>query len=279
MIEITDPLFKKGTDALAKGDMDALKKLLSTYPKIVHQQLDEPAEGYFRYPYLLWFVADNPIRTGKLPSNIAAMAKVIIKLSKSEKVEGFKDILNYGLGLVVSGKTAADSGVQKELIEVFAEAGANVNQLLTALANSRIDAAELLLKKGAKLNLPMAAATGRLAEAKKLWSRSEQNERQVSLTVASFYGRTDMITWMLAEGVHPDLAGEGGFHHHATPLHQAVQSASIDAVKALIQAGANKAIKDNIHQGTPLDWARHFYNEETDPVKKEKYEAIVVTLE
>lgn len=279
MIEITDPLFKKGTDALAKGDMDALKKLLSTYPKIVHQQLDEPAEGYFKYPYLLWFVADNPIRFGKLPSNIAAMAKLIIRLSKSEKVEGFKDILNYGLGLVISGRIPAESGVQKELIEVFADAGANVNQLLIALANSRIDAAELLLKKGAKLNLPMSAATGRLAEAKKLWNRSEQNEKQVSLTVASFYGRTDMITWMLAEGVHPDIAGEGGFHQHATPLHQAVQSANIDAVKALIQAGANKEIKDSIHQGTPLEWARHFYSEETDPPKKEKYGAIVGILE
>ncbi len=278
MTEITDPLFKKGIEAIASGNLEALKKLLSTYPKIVHQQMDEPTEGYFKYPYLLWFVADNPVRFGKLPSNISSIARYIIRHSKSEKVEGFKEILSYGLGLVVSGRVPAESGVQKELIEVFTDAGANANQLLTALANGRIDAAEILLKNGARMSLAMAVATGRESDARKLWSKADENERQVALTVASFYGQTTTIVWMLREGVHPDKPGEGAFHHHATPLHQAVQSGNIAAVKVLTEAGANKEIKDNIYQGTPLDWARHFLTKESDPVKKEKYEEIVKQL-
>jgi len=30
-------------------------------------------DGFFQRPYLLWFVAEDPVRNGKLPRNIAAV--------------------------------------------------------------------------------------------------------------------------------------------------------------------------------------------------------------
>jgi peptide-methionine (S)-S-oxide reductase len=52
------------------GDGSALERLLETHPRLLRERLDS-GEGYFRRPYLLWFVAENPVRNGRLPRNIA----------------------------------------------------------------------------------------------------------------------------------------------------------------------------------------------------------------
>lgn len=67
--EILDPLFREAVSAIDAGDVSALEHLLATHPKLVRDRLDY-GEGYFRQPYLLWFVAENPIRNDKLPRNI-----------------------------------------------------------------------------------------------------------------------------------------------------------------------------------------------------------------
>ena len=56
-----------------------LQRLLTANPQLVRVRLESPGdwlrdlvdgalEGYFKQPYLLWFVAENPIRHEKLPS-------------------------------------------------------------------------------------------------------------------------------------------------------------------------------------------------------------------
>jgi peptide-methionine (S)-S-oxide reductase len=65
-----------------------------------------------------------------------------------------------------------------------------------------------------------------------------------------------------------------GFHSHATALHQAVYSGSLDCVKILIENGADLSLEDRVYQGTPLEWAQYLYRETNDDILKEKYSQI-----
>src|SRR5678815_3434132 len=81
--EITDPLFRKAVEAIDSGSTGVLKRLLQDHPKLASKRLDKPSEGYFQYPYLLWFVADNPIRNERLPANITEVTRILIDAAVS----------------------------------------------------------------------------------------------------------------------------------------------------------------------------------------------------
>src|SRR5229473_1697777 len=49
--------------------------------------------------------------------------------------------------------------------------------------------------------------------------------------------------------------------YHATPLHNAVCSGSLEAVKTLVEAGAKVDTKDTAYQATPLTWAEYYVRE------------------
>ena len=61
---------------------------------------------------------------------------------------------------------------------------------------------------------------------------------------------------MIGLGVHLDVPC-ASLYSHATALHHAVCSGSLDAVKVLVEAGADLATKDTIYEGTPLGWAEY----------------------
>jgi peptide-methionine (S)-S-oxide reductase len=59
-------------------------------------------------------------------------------------------------------------------------------------------------------------------------------------------------------------------YSHATALHHAVYSGSLDAVKALVEAGADLETKDTIYEGTPLGWAEYSKQSEIAKFLREK---------
>ena len=81
--EIKDPIFLQAVEAIDAGNRSVLQNLLDQYPDLVSRRLDLPEGGYFKNPYLLWFVADNPIRHEKLPANIPEMTELLIKAMNS----------------------------------------------------------------------------------------------------------------------------------------------------------------------------------------------------
>jgi peptide-methionine (S)-S-oxide reductase len=85
-----------------------------------------------------------------------------------------------------------------------------------------------------------------------------------------------MLEFLLGKGVDVNafIDGSSGFHSHATALHQAVFSGSIDSVKLLLGAEANPGLRDLIYEGTPLEWARYMQTDEKDQAMKKKYAAI-----
>src|SRR5438552_9026044 len=98
--DITNPLFREAVEAIDSGNIAELKRLLDEHPQLVREHLDLPEEGYFQHPYLLWFVADNPIRHERLPANIVEITRMIMERVQKETPESFQQQIGYTLGLV-----------------------------------------------------------------------------------------------------------------------------------------------------------------------------------
>lgn len=275
--DINDGEFRSAVEAIDAGNIAVLSILINENPDLLTKRLDTPdAQGYFKDPYLLWFVADNPIRNATLAANIAKITQFIIENLKQFAEESLQYQLDYALELVITGKTVRDCNVQIELIDVLMNAGAKPGNALAALANGNKDAAMHLLDRGAELTLPVAVGLRDFDEISRLFPLASSSEKTTALTVATFYGMADLVSLLFEKGVN--VNGEldkSGFHTHGTPLHQAVSSGSLDTVKLLVEAGADLAAKDKIYGGTPLAWANYLQRDEqtNDPLRK-KYKAI-----
>jgi peptide-methionine (S)-S-oxide reductase len=255
-VEISDPLFREAVAAVDGGDVAAVERLVLAHPRLVRDRVDA-GDGYFARPYLLWFVADNPVRNGRLPPNIAAVTSAIIDAARRDAVASLGEQLDYALALVCSGRVVRECGVQRELIDLLVDSGANPNALVPALAHREIGAAERLLERGAELTLLAAVCTGRTDAAARLAPAAAAADRQLALAGAALYGRADMIELLVAAGVDVAAYSPPVFHPHGTALHHAVDSGSLAAVEALVTAGAPLDPADRIFGGTPVDWADH----------------------
>jgi len=277
--DITDPIFREAVEAIDAGNAARLQQLLNSRPALVAERLPHPTEGYFARPYLLWFVADNPIRHEKLPANIVAITRLLITTAKQYAADSFQSQIDYTLGLVATGRIPRECDVQIELLDLLLDAGAQPGTGLGALAHGNMTAAEHLLIRGGRLTLPVAVGLDRENDVKNLLDTSAEPKQELALVVAAFFGKTNMIQLLIKRGVNVNVypAAGSGFHSHASALHQAVYSGSLETVRMLVDAGADLIAKDKIYEGTPLDWAMHM-QKEADSIAKEKYTAIEAFL-
>src|SRR6185369_1489160 len=274
--EITDPVFRDAVEAIDSGNISRLKKLLQDDPQVVSKRLDVPTAGYFQHPYLLWFVADNPIRHDRLPSNIAEITRLLIDGVRQNARGSFQEQIDYTLGLVATGRIPKESGVQIELIDLLIDAGARPGNGHGALAHGNREAAQRLMERGGKLTLTTAIGLDRKEDIERLLRQATAEEKQIALIASAYLGKPAMIRDLINLGVDVNtyIDHSSGFHSHATALHQAVYSGSLDSVKILVEAGANLNLEDRVYQGTPLGWARYLQKEEKDESRKEKYSQI-----
>jgi peptide-methionine (S)-S-oxide reductase len=147
-IDIKDPLFREAVEAIDAGNLSSLQDLLESNPQLAGKRLDSPDEGYFKHPYLLWFVADNPIRHEKLPANIVDITRILIDAVRTNATDSFQQQIDYTLGLVATGRIPRESGVQKKWIDLLIDNGATPENGIGALAHGNIDAAKHLIKRG-----------------------------------------------------------------------------------------------------------------------------------
>jgi peptide-methionine (S)-S-oxide reductase len=118
-------------------------------------------------------------------------------------------------------------------------------------------------------------------DVKQMTATAGKDELLVALTTAAFYGKPDVIAYLLSVGAPANGYPENnnGFHSHATPLHQAIYSGSLQSVKLLVEAGASLHAPDKIYEGTPLGWAIHMENDaDTDEEAKQKFREIATYL-
>jgi peptide-methionine (S)-S-oxide reductase len=276
-----DALFQRAVSAIDAGDVSELEQFVGLNPRLVRERLDAPGawvrdkvgnalDGFFQRPYLLWFVAEDPVRNGRLPGNIADVTRAIIRAAEREGVETLREQLDYGLRLVSWSWIARDCNVQIGLIDVLIDAGAALDgNPENALLNGNIAAAEHLVARGAPVSLASALCLARWDDVRRLGSTASAEDKQFGLVLAALKGKAEALTKVIGLGV--DLnAPCANLHSHATALHHAVYSGSLDAVKVLVEAGARVDTKDAIHEGTPLGWAEYGQQVEIAEFLREK---------
>jgi peptide-methionine (S)-S-oxide reductase len=288
--ETLDALFHQAVSAIDAGDVTALEHLLAAHSELVRERLDSPGawlrdkvgkalDGFFQRPYLLWFVAEDPVRNGKLPRNIAQIARVIIQAAQRGGGTNLREQLDYAVRLVCWSWIARECGVQIELIDVLTDAGASVDGTHSdaAIYNGNFAAAAHLLERGAPLTLSTALCLGRWADVERLARTSSLGEKQDAFVLAALKGQAEALRRMLALGVGPTTVS-AQTQSHGTALHHAVWSRSLEAVRVLVEAGADLNRRDTIYGATPLGWATHAEQGEKEESRAKKYSEIAAYL-
>ncbi len=248
---IEDSDFRRAVDLLDAGDAEGLRLHLAQRPKLARQRVTFEGGNYFRTPTLLEFIAENPVRHGKLPANIVPVAEVILAAGVEQAA------INETLGLVVSGRVPRECGVQTALIDLLCDYGADPqSSLRVATLHGELEAVDALLRRGARLDLPVAAALGRMEDFERLLEAASQDDRHVALALAAQFGHPEMVRLLLDAGEDPNRYNHGA-HSHSTPLHQAAYYGHESVVHLLVERGARLDIKDLMYQGTAADWAYH----------------------
>jgi hypothetical protein len=248
---IEDLVFRKGVELIDAGDAARLRAHLWEHPKLVHQHIVFEGGNYFQNPTLLEFVAENPIRHGKLPENIVEVAKVILEAGTE------RSAINETLGLVVTGRVPRECKVQVPLIDLLCDYGADPTSPLHGALHGGAEAVHALIRRGARVDLPVAAATGKVEEARRLLTSAGGRDRHLALALAAQFGHAEIVRLLLDAGEDPNRYNPVGCHSHSTPLHQAALAGHMEVVRLLVERGARLDIKDILWHGTPAGWAKH----------------------
>jgi len=263
-----DALFREALAAIDAGDLAALERLLALHPRLALERLESPGEwlrgqigppldGFFARPYLLWFLTEDAVRTGRLATNVASLAGAIIRAARRDGGDDLQELLDTTLHFAVCSPIGREDGRQLELVDALVDEGASLGgSPVQALICHNRAAAEHLLRRGAELTLPAAACLERWDDVARLGPVADAATKQMALALAALNGCADGLARLLGLGVDVNDFSTG-FYTHGTPLHHAVWSGSLDAVKVLVDAGARLDTRDRAFDGTPLGWAEY----------------------
>ena len=144
-----------------------------------------------------------------------------------------------------------------------------------------IPIARALLDAGApfsdeSITLAAAICLNRAPDIERRSKSAGAAEKQMALAAAAFNGKVDGLRVVISLGVDLDALRPG--LQHAAPLHNAVTSGSLAAVKTLVDAGARLDTRDIGYQLTPLDWAEWHARKATRAGEAREYAEIPAYL-
>ncbi|MBY0495763.1 MAG: ankyrin repeat domain-containing protein [Cyanobacteria bacterium] len=264
--------FERAVEAVIDGDIATLKALLKDDPRLVRARstrvnnFDPPMHR----ATLLHYLAANGVEgyRQRSPKNAAEVAKLL--LSTGADPNALSSV--YGgkcttLALLVSSTPPAEAGVQVPLVEMLVDFGASMlpagegewtSPVETALVFGKHAAAKALVCRGAPVKtLAAAAGLGYTDDVKRMLPSAGELDRHRALALAAQCGHPDVVGVLLDAGEDPNRFNPPGTHSHTPPLHQAIAAGHLEVVKVLIDRGARLDIKDTIHHGTPLGWAKY----------------------
>ena len=277
VLAVADPAspvtwFESAVEAVVAGDLTSLRALLSAHPELVRARSTRvaPFDPPQHRATLLHYVAANGVEGYRevSPPNAVEVARAL--LDAGAEVDALADM--YGgkcttMSMLVSSGHPYNAGLQTTLAETLLDYGAALDNcgqgrwtspLITALVVGYRDTAEMLARRGARVDTVAAAAgLGRVDEVRRMLPPADADDRHRGLALATLVGHTTIVRLLLDAGEDPSRYNPPGFHGHGTPLHHAVWAGKLDVVKLLVERGARLDIKDKLWSGTPLDWAEY----------------------
>jgi ankyrin repeat protein len=249
---IENTTFCRAVELLDSGDAVGLRAHLKQHPNLVHEHVVFEGGNYFRNPTLLEFVAENPVRRGSLPPNVVQLTKVILDAGSNQSAK------NETLLLVSTGSVPRECRAQIPLIDLLCDYGAEPDNAVHAAAlHGEFEAVNALIRHGARIDLAVAAALGRIDDARRLIAAASAEDRHLALSLAADFGHVAIVRLLLDAGEDPDRYNPVGGHSHTTPLHQAAGAGHDEVVRLLVERGARLDLKDILWRATPADWANH----------------------
>jgi hypothetical protein len=261
--------FEAAVEAVVNGELAALQDALRRTPDLVRGRstrvccFDPPVHR----ATLLHYVGANGVEgyRQKTPPNAVEIARTLLQAGAGP--DAVADM--YGaecttMSMLVSSSHPAAAGLQAPLIELLLDFGAAIEgrgtrkwggPLVTALTFGMSDAAKVLAKRGACIDLPAAAGLGLVDDAAGLLPSADAETRHRALSLAAQQGQADVVRLLLDAGEDPNRYNPEGNHPHCTPLHQAVLGGYEPVVRLLVERGARLDIRDTIWNGTSLGWA------------------------
>ena len=262
--------FESAVEAVINGEIGALASAIAADPALV--QARSTRVTHFDPPVhratLLHDVAANGVEgyRQRTPGNAVAVARTLLDAGAAP--DAVADM--YGgqcttMSMLASSDHPARAGVQVALIDTLVDFGASVeaigegawtSPLLTALTFGFADAAEALVRRGARVDtLAAAAGLGRAADVDRLLPIAVSEDRHRALALAAQLGHPTIVERLLEAGEDPNRYNPKAGHSHTTPLHQAVWRGHAPVVRLLVERGARLDLRDTIYKSTPLGWA------------------------
>jgi ankyrin repeat protein len=254
--------FEAAVDAIIKGDLKTLQRLLRDDPKLVHARSTREHRAT-----LLHYVSANGVEgyRQKTAANIVEITELL--LNAGAEVDAEADVYGGGattLGLVATSVHSYLAGVQNPLMQILLDHGAEIDHktsagnrqssVLGALANGQEEAAVYLAERGAQLNLQAAAGVGRLDVVKTFFNEDGSRKKtcskkavQSALSFACCWGRQNVVEFLLDKGA--DIAD--GDVDGQTPLHWAAICGQLEMIKFLLKFNPPLEAK-NMYGGTVL---------------------------
>jgi len=264
--------FERAADAVIDGDVATLAALLASHPALAtarSQRVTDRNPPVHRAT-LLHYVAANGVEDvrQRSPRNAVDVARML--LTAGADVDALADMYDgqcTTMSMLVSSTPPARAGVQVALIDVLIDFGASVESrgagawtspLITALVFGFTNAAEALVRRGARVDsLAAAAGLGRLDTVLAMLPAASWNDRHRAFALATQRGHLEVTRAILDAGEDPSRYHPPGMHSHGTPLHHAALGGHDAVVRLLVKHGARIDIKDTIYQATPEGWAEH----------------------